>query len=504
MKRIRTKGPVNYQQQLANMSVMLSRAQLAARLGNQYGSDRNVYQALGYPTSLAYDQYYAQYERQDIAKAIIDRPIKATWNGDIKVVQIDQKDETDFEKAWKDIWSKLQLKSKLIRLDKLSCIGDYGVLLLGLDDVKRPDDWIKPVTSGTRKLLYVKPLGEDSAQLDTYETNPNNERYGLPTIYNIGIKNPDYAAGQQMTISQQIRVHYSRVLHVTGELLESEFVGVPVLQAVYNRLMDLEKLVGASAEMFWRGARPGYTGVVDKEFTLTDPMKVALQEQLDEYEHNLRRFLVNQGIDISALDMQVADPINHVDIQLQMISAVTGIPKRILIGSERGELASTEDKGSWLELIQERQKNYAEMRILRPLIDFCIKYNMIPNPSSPYTILWPDVFAPSEKERALVGQIRASALQSYMNNPTAEIVVPPEIFYQYFLGLEDDDIEYIKKLYKDVMTEEHFQAAQDAQAAKALAAVQPQGTAGTSGGGNPEPSPNRPARTIPGRKNRSN
>jgi len=131
-------------------------------------------------------------------------------------------------------------------------------------------------------------------------------------------------------------------------------------------LFDLEKLVGGSAEMFWRGARPGYKGKVDKEYTLTSDEEEDFQDQLDEYEHNLRRFLISRGIDISALETQVSDPSKHVDVQIQMISAQTGIPKRILTGSERGELASTQDITSWYSLIQGRRENYVAGNILRP------------------------------------------------------------------------------------------------------------------------------------------
>ena len=62
----------------------------------------------------------------------------------------------------------------------------------------------------------------------------------------------------------------------------------------------------------------------------------ALLKQLDEYEHNLRRIFINRGISMESMSPQVSDPSSHVDIQIQMISAQTGIPKRILTGSERG------------------------------------------------------------------------------------------------------------------------------------------------------------------------
>lgn len=420
---------------------MFARAQLFSRMGLQYTGNRDVYKALGYPLILRFEDYYGKYERHDIAKAVINRPIQATWRGDIQLVETNDQKETTFEKAWKDVWKRLSLKNKFVRLDKLASMGKYGILLLGLDDVKNTEGWRSPVSPGTRKLNFVKPLSEGSAKINSYDDVPSSVRFGLPLQYNISTNNPNGSSGQT------IAVHYTRVIHVTGEQLESEVDGVPVLQAIYNRLMDLEKLIGASAEMFWRGARPGFQGKVDPDFTLTQEMKDDLRAQWDEYENDLRRILMNEGVEFEPFQMQVADPRYHVDVQIQMISAVTGIPKRILVGSERGELASTEDKSSWLELIQSRQKDYAEVQILRPFITKCQEHGILPS-SEGYHFIWPDLFSPSEKERAAIGQTRAAALQSYMNNPAAEIVIPPEVFIEFMLGLDENQIEYVKTLIK--------------------------------------------------------
>lgn len=459
-------------ERLQTLSALLTRAQLAMKLGAQYDGSRDLYQALGYKTTLLYTDYAAQYERQDIAKAIINRPAQATWNGDVRVWQADVEDETDFEKAWEKLWTRLQLKTRFIRLDKLSRIGRYGILLLGLDDVRDPQDWKNPVRSGKRELLYTKPLSEGCAIISKFDSDTTSARFGQPVLYDITVKMDDSS-------SQTLLVHYSRIIHVAGELLESEIYGIPALQPVFNRLMDLEKLVGASAEMFWRGARPGFKGVVDKDFTLTAAAKEDLQAQLDEYEHNLRRFLINEGVDLEALTSQVADPRWHVDVQIQMISAETGIPKRILVGSERGELASTEDRGTWLELIQSRRKDYVEPQILIPFIDRCITYGILPTSSEEYKIFWPDLYSPSEKERAEIGKVRAAALQSYMNNPAAEVIIPPEVFIEYMLGLEDEDVAHVKLLHKEFIESEMNE---ELNMLRAKLAVQP-----TDGGGGGRP-----------------
>jgi hypothetical protein len=108
---------------------------------------------------------------------------------------------------------------------------------------------------------------------------------------------------------------------------------------------------------------------------------------------------------------------------------------------------------NWLEQIQARREDYAEAQIIRPFIERCQEYSILPRSKNSYRIVWTDIFAPSEKERAQIGQIRASALQSYMNNPAAESVVPVEIFYELMQGLDKDTIARVKLIHKAALAQ---------------------------------------------------
>ena len=435
--------------QIQVLSAIVGRMALANRMGAQYGGDRNVYQALGYPQDegIHFADYAAKYARQDIAKAIINRPVQATWKGPIRLRELG-KEDTEIEKQFKALDKKLKLRNSLVRLDKLASIGRYGAFLLGFDDVSSKPGFMAPVsTQGNRELLYVRPLGEAHAMIDKLVTNTKDPRYGLPEQYTIEYTEVDSAT----TVS--LKAHHSRVIHVTTELLESEIYGVPVLESVYNRLVDLEKLVGGSAEMFWRGARPGYQGKIKEDYTLPPDVEKTLQAQFDEFEHNLRRFLSVEGVDIETLDSQISDPASHVDVQIQMISAVTGIPKRILVGSERGELSSAQDIVGWFNHVQTRREEHAEVNILRPFVDRCMEFGVLPK-SENYIVEWSDLFAASEKDKAGVGLIRAQAVREYTQNPMAEALVPPKAFYKLFLGLNHEEVQELDDMADDEIMEE--------------------------------------------------
>jgi hypothetical protein len=424
---------------------------LANKLGLQYSQSRDIYEALGYPEELTYQDFATRYERQDIARAVIDKPVDASWQGGC-FVQESTEEDTALEKAWKNLVQRedLDVAGKLSRLDKLAGIGEYAMLLFGLADVSTKEIFAQPAPKNT-ELMYLRSLGQNHAEISEWERDSSNPRYGLPVMYDVTLVSPD------SNTETVLRVHHSRVLHIAGEVLEGLVIGSSRLLPIYNRLMDIEKLVGGSAEMFWRGARPGYEGKLDENYTMTAGDKDDLQDQLDEYEHNLRRFLITSGIDIHPLQLQVSDPSSHVDIQIQMIAAQTGIPKRILTGSERGELSSTQDITSWYALLQARRENYINGTILRPFIRKCQEFGVLPpvqNKEKGYQLIWNPLFEKSEKEKAEVGEIRAKALNQYASQPMAESIVPPEAFHRYFLGFDDTQIEMMEELQETAIREE--------------------------------------------------
>lgn len=430
-------------------STLIARNKLQGMLGESFDGDRDLYKALGYARHLSYTNYYMQYSRQDIAEAVIDRPIEATWSGDIEILESDDDNDTPLEKEFRKLVQDHQLKDKFIRLDRLTNLGRYGVLLMGLDDAKTKQEALLPVKGGKRKLMYLKPLSEESAKPVTWDTLPGSPRYGLPVLYDITI-----SSRHEEQVQMTLRVHHTRLLHITGKKMESEVYGIPYLRSIFNRLTDLEKLTGGSAEMFWRNARPGFQANVKDNYTLGIQGEDELSKQAAEYENHLRRIFTVEGVELKALTAQVSDPKSHIDSQIALISAKTGIPKRQLTGSERGELASSQDADAWKELIQNRRDEFAVIKILRPVVDRFIELGILPVPKDKYTVKWSDLFAPSEKDKAEVGKTRAQALKEYVSQPGAQEVMPMEAFMQFFLGLSEEQVALITEMREQALRDE--------------------------------------------------
>jgi hypothetical protein len=420
------------------LSTLVTRSAVSAYLGKSYSGDRDLYTALGYKKLPQYEDYLSRYERQDIARAIIDAPVRACWRHPPTITESGT-EETPFEQAWVDLVDKRAIYHYLSRVDRLASIGQYAILLLGFDDGTPLD---RPVTRAN-DLLYLMPYGQDAVTIDSYEQDARNERFGLPVMYNVNI-----SIGTLSSVSKQ--VHWTRVIHVSEDNLSSDTYGTPRLQAVLNRLQDIELISGGSAEMFWRGALPGLAFKVDKDARLGTQDLTKLQDEIDAYMHGLKRYLRLQGISVEGIAQQIADPSAHINILVDLIAAAVRIPKRILLGSERGELASTQDERNWAQRVDERRREHCEAKILRPLIDRLVTVGVLPEPEQGYTVAWPDLMTPSEKDKADVAETRARAIKHYVEAVGAQDLVPPKVFLQHILGFDQDVITQIEDTMEEI------------------------------------------------------
>ena len=78
------------------------------------------------------------------------------------------------------------------------------------------------------------------------------------------------------------------------------------------------------------------------------------------------------------------------DLYLKLISATTRIPVRILTGSERGQLASSQDDENWADVISARQEQHVGPALLMPVINRLIWLGVLPEPTNTaVSIRWP-------------------------------------------------------------------------------------------------------------------
>ncbi len=392
--------------------ILLGRRNFGRNHGISFDGRRDEYEVLGYADTITIQDYWDAYERGGIAGSIVDVMPDATWRGDppMKLIEDDDPDNaTEFEKAWTALDQKHQICGLFLRVVKLSRLSTYAVLLIGADGklsdplpkVKTPDAllYLKPYIGGggpgsnrsTRNVAY-----DGDATVFEYDLDTSSPRFGKPLSYTL--KNTDFA-------TEQFKVHWSRIIHIAEGVLDNDVFGQPALQRVWNLLADLRKVTGGGSESFWLRANQGLHLNIDKDMAMSPADQTAavagLKEQAEAYKHQLTRWLRTRGVEVNTLGSDVANFQANADAIITQIAGAKRIPKRILTGSEMGELASGQDRENFRDQILGRQMQYAGPYMARPLADRLIEHGFLPKPKKEtgYKVWWPHIEVLTETER---------------------------------------------------------------------------------------------------------
>jgi hypothetical protein len=427
-------------------TTLVTRSTLANVAGISYGGKRDMYQALGYPRVIFPADYRSRYHRNAVAARIIEAKPQSTWRGGGEVIEDQAPDtETEFEKSWDALNNRLKIWSMFQRTDILAGFGRYAVLLIGA-----PGDLDKPLVKlrGPQDLLYLTPFSEEDAGVQEFEVDTKQPRFGLPVFYAIRrmaaatpvMNSPLIGPDASSTNFAGKRVHFSRVIHVADGLLDDHVYGIPRLERCWNLLDDLDKVTGGGAEAFWRRADAGLQVDIDPDMELEPDDEEALDNEIDEYIHKLRRVVRTRGTKMTPLTSAVAGIKDPIDGIMSQISAGTGIPQRILMGSERGQLASTQDDDNWTQRIVDRRRDFAAPQMANLFIDRMIELKALPTPKQ-YHVGWPEIDNLDEVQKATIAKEWAD-----INNKMGETVVTPNEIRDQLLNLPPLPAKDIKQL----------------------------------------------------------
>lgn len=418
------------------LSGLISRLQLATLAGSQFGGKRLLYEIFGYKDLLTPEDFLAKYARQDIASRIVDAPPGATWS---KPPELEE--ENDLKTKWDEIVEKVNLWGAMHRVDRLARLNQFSILLFGFDDANNLE---VPLRKGGRdkSLMYVRAIGARQVEELSFVSDVRNPRFGLPEMYRIKFDDPalkHVVSGSVTTKGlKEIKVHASRVVHVVENPLEDETFGYPIMEKVYNLLDDLLKVAGGTAEMFWLAGNRGMQADIDKDMDIDPADAQALSDEIDEYQHQLRRFIRTRGVKMNVLESTTPMPKEIFDMIMSLISGTTGIPRRILLGSEAGQLASEQDRANWSDRIAERRALFCTPTILQPTVRLLQAAGLLPEGKAEF--VWPSAFimSPLEEGMSMAQQARAIGNMSRQtgNKTTMQITSREEA--RNIIGLEGD------------------------------------------------------------------
>lgn len=295
-----------------------------------------------------------------------------------------------------------------------------------------------------RKLLFMRPFDESLVQVVRYEWNIRNPRFGLPVMYRITLNDPRQPHSGVGLPLATVYVHWSRLLHFADNLVVSEIFGTPRMRPVLPEIFNVEKVKNGGAEGYWRSC---FVGLALK----THPQlggdvaidKRKLDQMMDEYYSEMNRVLMLMGMDVDTIAPDVVDPTPHINVNIQGICIQLACPNRVFMGSERGELASSQDDEAWNERKMGRQNGYISPKIIVPFIDRLIQLGVLPEPDH-YKVQWPDLDALGDKDKAAIGLQTTQSLQAYVAG-NVEAIMPVEEYLTKILYMDAEDAEAVVK-----------------------------------------------------------
>lgn len=418
------------------------------------GRGRNLDKDCGYPEGPTLPKTFMEFYKSDgIAQRVVDFLPQESWAFDPDVYEDSTNKKSSFIKEYMELVDRLNVYGELERADCLSRVGHYGGILLGFDDsadLARPVAGVIPKpgrpTKKQLQLLYMRPLDESLVNIAAMETDPNSPRYGQPTAYRITMSDPtaDPFTGVAVSLSEW-EVHWTRFLHLADNLHSSLIFGEPAMEPVFHRLLDIRKLLGGSAEMYWKGALPGISFETPAELAAEiDLDRDSIRKEIQAYELGLQRYLAIVGVTAKSLAPQVSSPKDQLMEQYRAIAMNQNCPIRVWMGSEEGKMAATQDSRAWGKRVARRQKRHNTPHILRPFTDRMIMVGQLP-PYKKFNADWPDLHTPTSDDKANVARKMAAALKDYVVGGCGVIMAPEDFLVVACNVTEDQAKEFVKR-----------------------------------------------------------
>jgi len=420
-------------------SALVSRSGLAQALGQSFSGERDLYTVLGYTKTPQFADYLNIYERDGLGTRVVDTVSDETWRKHPILLEEGQKsadeldEPTQLQKDFEELVDRLDLWAQFNEVDRSCGISRFGLIYLGLPG--RPED---PVDKKSKDIMYVTTHDEGNARVDELSlvSDKTSPRFGLPTRYYISIDENE---------SADLAVDYTRVIHVKegreragmGKTGLGRIYGVPRLKKVLNRLYDLEKVTGGGSEAYYQLILRGMALMAKEGYTMpqkdSDEYK-AMQDEIDEWFYGLRRYIRLQGMELQDLGGKPVDSREQFDVIVAYIAGSERIPQRILLGSERGNLASSQDDANFMDYIDWRRKNFAEPYILRPFIKRMGELGILNVPEK-YNVHWPSLFELTDLEKADLA-VKIAQAMNQASGGAPETIMPFDEFAKRYLDYE--------------------------------------------------------------------
>ena len=353
----------------------------------------NIYIDFGYPAQIKFSQFWNMYRRFGIAKNSVELPVNTGWITPPTIEGFEA-----FNSEVEKLNNRIKVWIRIKGLDIRQRVGRYAGMFMRVRDGKTPDWPIDGMLSGEAALMDMVPLYESQLEVISSDDDPNSETFGQPVMLQF---RQSVEGDRNEETNNTIAIHASRIVFAAEGADDGSIYGIPALEAIFNSLMDLRKVIGGGAEGFYKNAAQNIV------FDLKDGASAVsykdkldkFNEQYDEFSRNrMRRAMWTPGMETTTLESSLINPKEFFNIALNDAAAgsVPPIPATILIGQQTGRLASNEDSRHFLSGVQSRRENF-QTGLVRDVFDWLIKFGILP--ASEYEVEWDDLLARSDSEK---------------------------------------------------------------------------------------------------------
>lgn len=469
---------IGAQQQLEKLmafnDTLVARVDLLKRTNLQGASSIRVKDECNYPDNIRIEDYIETYKRDGIGTRVCNVIPTESWTNDPDVFQSrDPTLTTAFERRLNRIVYEHNLWGILAKLDEVTGIGSYGGMLIGIDDGLRLNQPIEnvgkdglPLDKKKKKeveITYLRIVDESDIRIKEVERDTSSPRYGLPTMFEIRsisleTSQTTFATilddGKGTSIEQWVDVHWHRFLNTANNSNPGSFVGLPEMMNVYNDIINLEKILGAAGEGFWRCGFPGISIETVPNANIVGSLEDDLEDiksQLRRYQRGLDRGLVLDGMTAKTMSPAITDPSPFVKVLFEKIACSKNCPLRIFMGSEQAKLASEQDSKKWfrtLNTVRRRKNTYG---YVLPTIRRFMAIGILPYVPQP-VCEWTEIDEGIRSARVDISSKLIVALTNYVSYGLSAIMDPVEFLSLFDINREDAERIIKKSQAQQVLT----------------------------------------------------
>jgi hypothetical protein len=363
-----------------NLATEMRRANYLNAIGIGGGNTKRptLYQEFGYPRTITFNDFYNMYRRNAAGFAVVHRLLDGCWQDYPVIVDGDEAQEAEKTNAWEKKVTKFMKKlwPKVKDADRRNMVGRYSALLLQVKDNRNWDQEVDTALVkrlGESALVKLIPVWEPQLTVAEWDNDRQSETFGQPKMFNFN----EQPVGDEPFVGPMRGepVHPSRViLFCEGSEDDNVLSGIPLLEAGFNKGLDIEKISGGGAEGFLKNASRQIAVEFSKETdmnTLAEQAKKAgyadLGEAMGDKVNKLNRgtdaAAVMQAGQMHVLSVTPGDPGPTWEVTANELAASVQIPFTILFGQQTGRLASDEDKTDWAIRRNTRRNGFLTDRI---------------------------------------------------------------------------------------------------------------------------------------------